>query len=358
MISSLAAVISVLAFAGTTSGACPALPNPLPLATSLPIIPPSQIHGNSSTEPPCRKAEIKTLAQEYLYGYYPDRSQETVTATRSGTSITIIRAGGKSASFKTTLTLPSGSSAAAPVPVMINTGGVDTNVFIGSRVALATFDVGTVAADSTTKSGAFWTLYSGRDIGVLTAWAWGYHRIIDALIQVAPEIDINRIGVTGCSRWGKAALAAGIFDERVTLLIPMSSGIEGVGPWRFFFEEGGANEKINNIFGFAPYWVNLKISGTPLARSYLERSTPVYPTSTRRRRLLGDKLGVGIRDSNHCDISGYANIQDFMKKTFFNTAITRNYSDITPYTPFTSAFPWLGSAPQAKYTQIICHWYL
>ncbi len=57
---------------------------------------------------------------------------------------------------------------------------------------------------------------NGPSLGVLVAWAWGFHRILDALIQVAPEIDAKRVGVTGCSRWGKAALAAGIFDERVS----------------------------------------------------------------------------------------------------------------------------------------------
>ena len=58
-------------------------------------------------------------------------------------------------------------------------------------------------------------------LGVLVAWAWGFHRILDALIQVAPEIDATRAGVTGCSRWGKAALAAGIFDERVSRRNPI-----------------------------------------------------------------------------------------------------------------------------------------
>ncbi|KAF8887575.1 hypothetical protein BD779DRAFT_1527000 [Infundibulicybe gibba] len=295
--------ICVLAFTRTISGACPTLPKPLPSATSLPIITalpnPWQFFDGtpvrSTADWSCRKAEIKTLAQEYLYGYYPDHSRET---------------GGKSASFETTLTLPP-----------------------GSRSRTATFDVNTVAADSTTESGAFWELYSGRDIGVLTAWAWGYHRIIDALIQVAPEIDRKRVGVT-------AALAAGIFDERVTLSIPMSSGIEGVGPWRFFFEEGGANEKINNIFGFAPYWSTSKLGQFTNPEG---EASVTYPAT----HALYQWLGAGT--NNHCDISGYANIQDFMKKIFFNTAITRNYSDITPYTPFTSAFPWLGSAPKGKY---------
>ncbi len=53
--------------------------------------------------------------------------------------------------------------------------------------------------------------------GVITAWAWGFHRILDAIELVVPEIDTTRVGATGCSRDGKAALAAGIFDERVCL---------------------------------------------------------------------------------------------------------------------------------------------
>lgn len=149
--------------------------------------------------------------QEYLYGYYPDHSLETVTATRSGNTVTVtVKAGGKTGAFSATLNLPSGASTSNKVPIVITAGAVDNNVFIGSGVGLANFDTGTVAADSTSKTGAFWNLYSGRDVGVLTAWAWGYHRIIDALELVVPEADLARIGVTGCSRWGKGALGRSI----------------------------------------------------------------------------------------------------------------------------------------------------
>ncbi len=53
--------------------------------------------------------------------------------------------------------------------------------------------------------------------GVMTAWAWAEHRILDAIEQVVPEIDTSRVGVVGCSRYGKTALAAAIFDQRVRL---------------------------------------------------------------------------------------------------------------------------------------------
>ena len=52
--------------------------------------------------------------------------------------------------------------------------------------------------------------------GLMAVWAWAEHRILDALEQVVPEVDMSRVGVVGCSRYGKTALAAAIFDERVS----------------------------------------------------------------------------------------------------------------------------------------------
>jgi hypothetical protein len=106
------------------------------------------------------------ILQKYEYGYYPDHSQETVTASRSGNTLRItVAAGGKSASFQATINLPSGASSSAPVPVIIATGGIQDSTFTGAGIATVNFNYGDVAADSTSKSGAFWTLYSGRDIG-------------------------------------------------------------------------------------------------------------------------------------------------------------------------------------------------
>jgi hypothetical protein len=365
---------------------CPALPNPLPSGTNLPAIqhlpdPFSFFDGtrsNSTTDWACRRAELLTLIQQYLYGFYPDHSKETVSAVRSGNTVrTTVTAAGRTSTFSFTLTLPSGIST-SPLPVVINNGGVDKNVFLGQGIALASFNPPDVAADSTSKTGAFWSLYAGQNIGVITAWAWGFHRVLDALILVAPEIDLERVGVTGCSRYGKAALAAGIFDERITLTLPMSSGAEGVAPWRFFFEQGGANEKIENIYGVYPYWTTSRLSQfvsdahrlpfdahlqaalvAPRALIWDEGTTDywtnpqgeasvTFPATQAVYNFLGvrDNVGVAIRDSWHCDISGYANIQPFMLKVFFGQATSRNYSDISPYPAYPSAYPWINNVPK------------
>ncbi|EJD04751.1 uncharacterized protein FOMMEDRAFT_187173 [Fomitiporia mediterranea MF3/22] len=388
-ISAILASLFVLFSVGTASArSCSSLPNPLPFPTDLPIIEalpnPFKFFNNESVRSPedweCRRAELKTLVQEYMYGYYPNHSLEHVTATRNGSQITInISVGENSTSFGATLSMPTSVNATpkAPVPVVISTDPVNNTVFLGSGIALATFSVNDVAADNIVPGGAFWDLYSGRDIGVITAWGWGFHRVLDAIEQVAPELDAKRVGAIGCSRDGKAALAAGIFDERITLTMPMSSGAEGIAPWRFQFQELGENEKITNITGAFPYWMNKNLINfvnnthqipfdahlnaalvAPRAIIWDEGETDYWTNPEGEARVtfigakpvfeflgVGDKVGVAIRDSFHCDIFGYTNIQAFMLNQFFGTPTDRNYSDISPYTLFPSAYPWLNDVP-------------
>jgi hypothetical protein len=157
---------------------CKPLPSPLPAPSELPIIPLlpdpftfrlSKDVVSSPADWPCRRAEIYTLVQEYLYGYYPDHSLEKVHATRVNNTLNItVTYDGKSGSFPATLTFPNGTTPSAkhPIPVVINPGYIDNNPFLASGVALATFNVNDVAIDSTAGTGAFWNLYGGRDIGV------------------------------------------------------------------------------------------------------------------------------------------------------------------------------------------------
>lgn len=114
----------------------------------------------------CRQPEIVQMLQEYQFGYYPDHSQEKVEATRSGNTLNIaVTAGGKTGRFRATITLPSGASASKPAPVVINIGGMQNQPYLNAGIAIAQFDYTSVAPDSNSKSGAFWSIYNGRDIG-------------------------------------------------------------------------------------------------------------------------------------------------------------------------------------------------
>jgi hypothetical protein len=153
---------------------CPPTPNPMPKAaafSSIKTMPDPFLYLDGKTRVQskeewyqCRQPEIMKVLQEYQYGYYPDHSQETVTATRSGNKLDVtVAAGGKSATISATLVLPSGSG---PFPVVIAIGGIDNKAYTNAGIAVVTFDYGKVAADSNSKTGSFWTLYNGRDIGM------------------------------------------------------------------------------------------------------------------------------------------------------------------------------------------------
>lgn len=85
--------------------------------------------------------------------------------------------------------------------------------------------------------------------GAIAAWAWGYHRAIDALLQTG-LVDPERIAITGHSRGGKTVLLAGATDPRIGAVADNCSGCCGSGN---FHAEGAGSERIEDIvrnFGF------------------------------------------------------------------------------------------------------------
>lgn len=106
-------------------------------------------------------------------------------------------------------------------------------------------------------------LFEGRRFSAISAWAWGYHRTIDALIKLNYDyFDTSIIAIAGHSRGGKTALLAAATDERITFVNPSCSGTHGCGCYRFHQveTEGEYNdmesEKLKNLFyGGVPYWM-------------------------------------------------------------------------------------------------------
>jgi hypothetical protein len=67
---------------------------------------------------------------------------------------------------------------------------------------------------------------SPSDWGALAAWSWGISRLIDHF-ETDPDVDATRIGVQGHSRFGKAALVAAAYDDRIGAAFPSSAGEMG-----------------------------------------------------------------------------------------------------------------------------------
>jgi hypothetical protein len=80
------------------------------------------------------------------------------------------------------------------------------------------------------------------------AWAWGVSRLVDVIEKTpATRIDPRRLGVTGCSRNGKGAIAAGAFDERIVLTIAQESGSGGSASWRVSDAQLASGTKVQTL---------------------------------------------------------------------------------------------------------------
>jgi hypothetical protein len=209
----------------------------------------------------CRREELRKMAEKYAYGTKPEKPQSvTGTVSKSSISVTVMDSG-KSASFTASITLPSGGK--APYPAIVVYGGagfgapLDQSVIDGEGVALITYDPYSVGKENTgraNKQGAFYTIVgSSSTTGLLVAWGWGVSRIIDVIEQSdGTVLKADAIGVTGCSRFGKGAFIAGVFDQRVALTMPIESGSAGVPIWRGIPGEGA--QSLSSAYGEQPWF--------------------------------------------------------------------------------------------------------
>jgi len=208
-----------------------------------------------------RRAEIKDLAQYYEFGYMPAPpallSATSSTGPSGSKAVTVtVEDGGKTATFKPVLYLP--SVGVAPYPVIVEesfrASAPPNRAYLQGGYAVLSiptsdnpqFNIQGVASDDGNHTGAFYTLYpyrldrEGNDRGVLLAWAWGASRGVDALQYLAAHdpdyahlLDLKKLVVTGFSRWGKAALLAGFLDDRFQVTAPGGSGSGGAAPYRY-----------------------------------------------------------------------------------------------------------------------------
>lgn len=86
-----------------------------------------------------------------------------------------------------------------------------------------------------------------NDWGALKAWAWGASRVLD-YFETIKTVDSKRVGITGHSRYGKAALVCMAYDERFAVSFITSSGEGGAKLHRHF-----AGEVVENIASSGAY---------------------------------------------------------------------------------------------------------
>jgi hypothetical protein len=183
----------------------------------------------------CQRAYLKKVVEKYIHGEKPG-TPEKVTGTVSSSSIKVnVEHKGKSISFSVSV---SGASGSGPVPIIIGVGGssLDASILKAEGVATGNYDHQAMSSE-TSRSGLFSNIYGSTTAAAQIGWAWGISRVIDVLVAEKAAgrnniIDPTAVGVTGCSRNGKAAFTIGAFDERIALGIPQESGTGGVSAFR------------------------------------------------------------------------------------------------------------------------------
>jgi hypothetical protein len=246
---------------------------PLPVLPNIPIIlplpdpfawanDPLNMAGTRSTnftDWSHHRAEFKAQLENYEIGTKPAVDPTNIFASYSATTATngtlTVRVTNVVAGVTRTLTLTSPITfppGAGPFPAIIGMNSPNGSISLGGR-AIATityFHDQVTTYNAPANSNPYYLLYAApyspalsvTNTGQYSAWAWGVSRIIDGLFKLngmlgTNQINLQRIGVTGCSYAGKMALFAGAFDERVALTIPQESGGGGAPNWRYSYQD-------------------------------------------------------------------------------------------------------------------------
>ncbi len=200
-----------------------------------------------------RRAEIAREIQHYEIGTKPAVDPDCVKARMSGDTLIVdVTVDGETLTLSSVIQYP--EMGEAPYPLMIGTSHISLpqSLFASRPIALMTYHERQVNGYSQFRGEPDRTKYNFVrlypeliDNGAYSEWAWGLSRLIDGLQQLGPEvtkIDIEHIGVTGCSYAGKMALFCGAFDERIALTIAQEPGGGGAAAWRVSHELEGVED--------------------------------------------------------------------------------------------------------------------
>ena len=184
-----------------------------------------------------RRNEIGAEIQHYEIGIKPARPKN-ITAEYENDTLTVkITVNGETLTLTSKIILPEGKG---PFPAVIGigrgSGSLPPDLFSTRNIVQIPFNFTQVMAWQQKRgSEPINKLYPELvHMGAYSAWSWGVSRLIDGLELVADKlpVDLNYIGITGCSFAGKMALYAGAFDERIALTIAQESGGGGAAAWR------------------------------------------------------------------------------------------------------------------------------
>lgn len=357
------------------------LPNPFCFANGT--------EARSATDWMNRRHEIHDMIIEIEYGGLPPAALtkaeklHTTTVKPWGNarfmSCRILTGPDRPFSFLLTLLIPPGD---APFPVVLTgdacwryaTDEVAAEI-LSRRMILAQFNRVEIVPDvyRSDRVSGLYQVYPEKAYGALSAWAWGYHRCVDALATM-DFVDSDRIAVVGHSRGGKTSLLAGATDERIALTSANNSGSGGAGS---YICQGPSSETLADSMRLIPYWFGprlkefvgretqllfdqhfLKALIAPRALLTTEAHGDLWanPTGTWQTHLAArevyrfldaeDRLGIRYRNGDHYHgMEDWRAFLDFMEWQLCGHPRPADF-DINPFPHLPRAFSW--TAPRKK----------
>ncbi len=243
-----------------------------------PFLGPDGTRLKSPEDWPAQREYLKAMLAHYQYDHMPPRPEQfDLKRTQSASAFDgnavqeqyaiKLERNGRTATFHFEFIRP---IKRARMPIIVKNG----STFFGSEGTSAQNDTAAarhavrrgylvckfqrneVAVDRANNRGTgVFPLYPEYDWGTIAAWAWTHGVVIDALNRLELA-DMQRIVVTGHSRGGKTALCADIFDERVAITAPNSSGTGGTSSMRYFEQNQKPQRLILHQKSFPHWWVD------------------------------------------------------------------------------------------------------
>ena len=356
--------------------------NGLPTVTQLPdpFLMNNGQRASTAREWKQRREEIKGILQSYQYGFMGREPVSwNISMASSGSwlggmvyryNMTLLIDDTNSLVMSVNVYRPGGSG---PFPVIVNVGDDSSKAAVSMPRGYVLVTYNHEELDPDTEgydvTGPAQAAYPEYDWGSICVWAWGASRVMDYL-ETRSDVDLEHVIVRGHSRTGKAALLAGAFDERFTMVAPNGAGTGGPSVYRI---RNSGSETLASItsaarfyswyqpdfgdFGnketklpFDQHWLQALVAPRLLLTTDAVDDLWANPLGNQAGREAARKVfdfmgadqhsGMHFRSGQHDNLDEDWNAMiDFANHHFFGNPSTRNF-DYQPYPSYVPGYSW------------------